>query len=266
MSLAIWQKFWAARPGSTDLSSSVLSGRRELLAGAAVFAAMPTAASTSWLAAVIVLGLALLVPTTWQFRLVLLAFGLPEVLGLPWPFACFTAAGACWSLAPTPMHDLVQLPRRRFALWQWSLLAGLGALAGGVVVMIDAARIEAGYTFALPIPPIPPIALLTVLALFAALANATGEELLWRGVLAHFGARETRIALVLTAQAASFGGAHWFGIPEGVFGVLAAAIYSGVVFLVGRRYGFFGALLVHLVTDAVIFCIVVRTAQFSWSG
>ena len=47
-----------------------------------------------------------------------------------------------------------------------------------------------------------------------AVANSVGEELLWRGALAHEG-RVLPVAAQYCLQVVSFGLAHWHGLPGG---------------------------------------------------
>lgn len=157
----------------------------------------------------------------------------------------------------------LHVSRTRVHLWEGVVLAGIGAACGAVVAMLDVENIDAGYVFPLPLPP---IFLLPLLATSAALVNALGEELLWRGVLLRVGRQDVNGPLMLWTQTLSFGAAHYYGIPQGMVGVLAAALYSALIFSLFRRYGFLGAVIVHLATDIVIFLAVIPHARFAWSG
>lgn len=95
-----------------------------------------------------------------------------------------------------------------------------------------------------------------------AVFNSVGEEILWRGVLADV--LHARAVVRYGVQAVSFGVAHLHGIPGGVVGTVFAGIYSGIVYLLYRRYGFATALLAHFVTDLVLFIMMALTATYAF--
>ncbi len=111
------------------------------------------------------------------------------------------------------------------------------------------------------IPPVSPV-LLVLAGLGFAAANALGEELMWRGLVARaMESSGVRIDLALLLQALSFGLVHIHGFPRGWIGVLLAAIY-GLMMGVLRRTS--GGLLVpwvaHVCADLVIFGVLAMLA------
>lgn len=228
-----------------------------------MFGLLPTVSRVSWILAALVVAASVIFSSSWRFRVVMLAFAVPEFLALPWPAACFAAAASYGWTNRSRTREPAAAQRQNLNWWRRLLLVAVGGASGGVVVLLDIRQIQAGYTFPLPIPP---PALLPVMALVAAVVNALGEELLWRRVLLDLGRQEPRFGILVLSQALSFGVAHYFGIPPGFPGALAATAYSTVLFLVSRRYGFRQAVVVHISTDIVIFLIVLQNARFAWSG
>lgn len=111
--------------------------------------------------------------------------------------------------------------------------------------------------------------LLVLLAVIGAcaIANAIGEELLWRGVLTDaldrnaLGPQISPAAVVLV-DATSFGLAHWHGLPGGPIGIGLSAAFGMVVGLLRRAVGLTYAITCHAVVDVVLFCIAVHDANF----
>lgn len=140
-----------------------------------------------------------------------------------------------------------------------AIVAAIGALAGLVVVWMDYDRLHSGeLTFHLPLPP---TWALYALALGIAIVNGIGEELLWRGVIGSLLAGAP-LFIQFAVQAVTFGIAHWYGIPNGPVGVVAASLYSIVVFQVWRRHGLLASTILHIATDTVVFVVVVRHASY----
>lgn len=197
--------------------------------------------------------------------MVLGVFVAAEVSGLTWPVAPLLAAACFFASAPGSLRRRLQhrgsasVGRLRI----WLLVVVLSIAAGIIVIALDWGNTRAGYTFAFPVPPAWTFPLI---ALGAALVNALGEEALWRGVLADVSDPVLRLGSAVGLQSLSFGLAHFHGIPNGVLGVVAAAAYSALVYGVSIRLGPRGAFVAHLLTDLVIFVVVVHFARFAWSG
>lgn len=230
----------------------------------AVFGLVPSILPVSWLTALLIGTVGVLLVRGWRLRVVLTAFVVAEVSGLPWPVAPLLAAACFFAFTPGSLRRLVRqrgcTSGRRAA---WFLVVLVSVAAGTAVVALDWTTIRSGYTFAFPAPP--PWSF-PLVALGAALVNALGEEALWRGVLSDVGAPVLRLRAAVCLQSFSFGLAHFHGIPNGVLGVVAAAVYSALVYGISMRLGARGALVAHLLTDLVIFVVVVHFAQFAWSG
>jgi len=92
--------------------------------------------------------------------------------------------------------------------------------------------------------------------------NALVEECIYRGILwegLHIITRRWEVALII--QALIFGVAHWWGVPNGVAGVMLATIYG--LMMGGVRYVAGGLLLpivVHVFADLVIFALLLDMA------
>jgi membrane protease YdiL (CAAX protease family) len=194
------------------------------------------------------------------------AYAAPVLVAAPWPVHCATACAA-WAFSirrserdVRPVRPTVAFPRTPLAV---AGLVALGGIAGGTVVFLDRVRIvQNGFVF--PVGrPAPPVLVLVVVVL--ALANALAEELLWREMLdTTLSDRSRRGRYVV--QILTFGVGHWNGIPHAVVGVVASGAFSAVVYRVRERFGLLGAVLVHTVTDLVIFAAVARYAVYSWTG
>lgn len=112
------------------------------------------------------------------------------------------------------------------------------------------------------IPDLPVVALVGAGLVFA-LANAIGEEFIWRGV----GTRaleklDMPSAGVIAIQSLSFGLVHIHGFPRGWIGVGLATVYGAM--LGGLRYvsgGLLAPWIAHVVADLVIFAVLVVLAQ-----
>ncbi|WP_159448401.1 CPBP family intramembrane glutamic endopeptidase [Demequina sp. NBRC 110052] len=111
-----------------------------------------------------------------------------------------------------------------------------------------------------------PSALVIALGVVAmALANAAGEELVWRGALLTE-SRGARTAAVYAIQVVSFGAAHWHGIPGLWKGVLLTGIASLLFLLVHRRWGIVASIIAHAGADIALFFGVLPMVLFTrWS-
>lgn len=87
-----------------------------------------------------------------------------------------------------------------------------------------------------------------------ALANALIEELWFRGVL--LGSLKPLLSptRAIVVHGVVFGLFHWFGTPQGVLGVLLAAVWGGLLgWWVVRRGSLWPAVIVHFIADMAIF-------------
>lgn len=194
----------------------------------------------------------------------LAAYAAPSVFGAPWPVHCFTAA-AVWLVLARRDGIEVRRPPRSVAPrpLDVALCLALGLTSGAIVVWLDWSRIVAnGFSFPQSTPP---VWLLGVVVLVLAVVNAVGEELIWRVALV-LEQPWTSLLALYAIQAITFGLAHWNGIPRGAAGVMAAAVYSALLYAISRRYGPWMATLTHIVTDVVIFAMIAANASFLTFG
>jgi uncharacterized protein len=90
-----------------------------------------------------------------------------------------------------------------------------------------------------------------------AIVNATGEELVWRGLL------QDRLQILfgptmaIAIQGGSFGAQHAHGFPRGIVGVTLAGIWGLMLgWLRKRSGGILAPILAHVIADATIATIV----------
>jgi len=87
-----------------------------------------------------------------------------------------------------------------------------------------------------------------------ALANSLVEEFWFRGLL--MGALKPLVPMgrLIVLQAVVFGLIHWFGTPQGVWGVILAGVWGGLLgWWVYVRKSLWPALMVHFLADMLIF-------------
>ncbi|HEY4269602.1 MAG TPA: CPBP family intramembrane glutamic endopeptidase [Galbitalea sp.] len=96
---------------------------------------------------------------------------------------------------------------------------------------------------------------ITIAAL--ALANAFGEEILWRGALLETQA-QWPVAVTYAVQAGSFGLAHLNGTPVGIPGLVVTAAFACAALWCHRRYGLLASIVLHSAADLVLFIEVFR--------
>lgn len=102
-----------------------------------------------------------------------------------------------------------------------------------------------------------PAALLIGSAALFSLANAILEELIWRGWIQNWLAVALGIRPAIVLQAASFGLAHWAGLPSGWTGVMLASAYGLLLgALANKTKGLLAPFLAHVATDAAVFGIL----------
>jgi hypothetical protein len=135
-------------------------------------------------------------------------------LTLPWPAPALVAIVAAGLLGWRPKLMIVR-PQR-----PW-----IASAAKVLVVSVAAvAPLANARTSASPLlihAHNPSVLILAALVLSAALVNAAGEELLWRG-LRYDTCTGSPVWFMLATQAVSFGLSHGHGVPSGLTGVLAA--------------------------------------------
>ncbi len=140
-----------------------------------------------------------------------------------------------------------------------TLFAGLvtpGALVGWVHLF------EPDISDLVGIIPQQPIYLLALGGAVFALANATFEEWVWRGIFQPTLRAEFGLRWAIVLQAVSFGLAHAHGFPRGVAGVVLAgswAVLLGILRQVAG--GLLAPVLAHVVADAAIASIVIWLAR-----
>lgn len=111
--------------------------------------------------------------------------------------------------------------------------------------------------------PRPPWLALVALVMGASVLNSVGEEVLWRGVLVDaLSQTHEKTWLVGALTSASFGAAHYGGIPSGPSGVVLAGAFGAVMFVLRNRRGLLAAVIAHAVTDMAIFSAVAANTLF----
>ena len=108
----------------------------------------------------------------------------------------------------------------------------------------------------------PPGSVVVFALIMLAIANAFGEETLWRGVLVDE-TRGLRAGGIASVQFASFGFAHWYGLPPGPLGVMLAGTYSCALYWLATRRGMRASVTAHAVTDVILFTAVLPSVLFT---
>lgn len=144
-------------------------------------------------------------------------------------------------------------------------ISSLGIALGGAVIVVSAVSLIIWYRLFNPdiseftafLPRASGVALLSAGLAFS-LVNALVEEYIYRGILWEGLLDITQSwKTTLIIHALIFGVAHWWGVPNGVVGVVMAVVYG--LMMGGVRYISGGLLLpivVHLFADLVIFALV----------
>ena len=181
-------------------------------------------------------------------------------VGLPWPVPALLAAVILlgWRRGDSSTSWTCSRDRRlsrRSALLVVALTAAAGA---GVAYVVADLSLPPHLTVGLDEPP---AAVLVAGVLLVSLVNSTGEELLWRGVLASWLDRVSgRAIVVVPATASSFGLSHLSGIPSGVVGVLGAFAFGVVLAVLRPRVGLVGCIAVHAAVDLALLVVIVPRA------
>ncbi|WP_165821015.1 CPBP family intramembrane glutamic endopeptidase [Nocardioides gansuensis] len=188
---------------------------------------------------------------------------------LPWQLAWWPLPGlvgvAVYLLARTLTGDQTDTHRTGIRLGRVSaeeiwMVAGVVLTSASVLLVFSRAappRIGAGASFLTTMTPWS----LVIAGLAFGLLNALVEELLFRGaVLHHLGNALGKWTAVLV-QALAFGMLHLNGYPYGPVGVGLAFVYGlllGAMRL--RSGGLLAPWIAHVLTDLVIFGLIVSTA------
>jgi membrane protease YdiL (CAAX protease family) len=177
--------------------------------------------------------------------------------GVLWPLPMVLAL-VLVAAAARLTRDTIPPPRLgpwgRVPLVPTALVAGvtpLGLLGWHALTRPDLSDVVRTF-----LPPAPLIALVLGGAVFT-LANATLEELVWRGVLQRGMESTLGPALAIVVQAASFGLAHAHGVPRGVAGVLLSGSWAVMLGWLRRRSGgLLAPIVAHVVADATIVALL----------
>ena len=191
--------------------------------------------------------------------------GLLTLVGVPW-IASASISGLIWFVLENQKRalDVVKRGIRRSTAAGFALASLLGLLAGSMVVPLVQAQVRDATV---QIPIIAPPAWVVALAVVAfALANAIGEELLWRGAILSESS-QLGLPMIFVVQAASFGLAHLGGLPGGWAGCLLTGLASVLFVLIHRRLGMVASVAAHLLADLAIFTSVAPLVLFTgWSA
>ncbi|MBN1882589.1 MAG: CPBP family intramembrane metalloprotease [Deltaproteobacteria bacterium] len=165
---------------------------------------------------------------------------------------------------------LVFEPLRSGSLWlRRGRITPRGIAVGGVIIAVSCVSLVLWYRLCNPdiseftafLPPSSGIALLATGLAFS-LVNALTEECIYRGILwegLHAVTHRWQTALIV--QALIFGVAHWWGVPNGIVGIILGIVYGLMMGFV--RYVAGGLLLpiaVHIFADLVVFALLLDTA------
>lgn len=137
-------------------------------------------------------------------------------------------------------------------------VAAVALLAWYAIVKPDLADIVRTYV------PAQPVALLAPGAVLFAMLNAAIEEAAYRGIL--LSALDATLgpgAVAVLLQAVAFGALHLYGgFPRGMVGVVLAFVYGLMLGALRRKAGgLLAPWLAHVLTDVVIFSIVIALAR-----
>jgi len=136
-----------------------------------------------------------------------------------------------------------------------TLFAGLvtpGALIGWVILL------QPDVSDLVDVIPKASLWLLALGGAIFALANATLEEFVWRGILQPKLTAEFGLAWAISLQALSFGIAHAHGFPRGLVGIALAGSWAVVLGVLRHvASGLLAPIVAHVVADSTIACIVI---------
>jgi membrane protease YdiL (CAAX protease family) len=221
---------------------------------AVAIALMIVTSQLSWVATLAATIVCILAARGKASRLALALLGVLLAAGIPW-IAAAALCGFLWVLLTAKRTASRWVPRR----WTVPTVVGIvaiGAAAGGVAAGVSVLQYS-DNPIQLDIVAPPQLALWIAVVALAA-ANAFGEEVLWRGILAdELGDIGPAVAVLL--QAISFGAAHWFGLPTGLWGAILAALFSCAMYWLSSRHGMLSSTVAHAITDVMIFAVLAPT-------
>lgn len=204
---------------------------------------------------------ALIVARTWRMRLCCGLVGGGMLVGMPW-IILPAVAGWAWFLMSNTHRPTFRLQRFSGHRPQVGLLAaiGFGLLSGFVASFLVADQLRDQpllLNFARP-----SVVLLVLSVVAMAALNASGEELIWRAALSDAGSTLAFTHLVVL-QAVSFGLAHYHGLPGGVTGMLACAVFSVGCSFLHVKAGLTASITAHFVADIIIFASALPRIAFA---
>ena len=181
--------------------------------------------------------------------------------GLTWPMPAY-AAWLAFVVAQGaqsrswPVVELVKRPK--------PLSAVLGIVIGIVAGLAAIALFGHGMRWHPIVVPLPWPGLIGIafFAVAGSVFNAIGEELVWRAMVPRLIGPERPMVVSVVVPGVSFGMAHYFGLPSGWWGVLAASVYGTALSALHRRHGFLTCVIAHLLTDVILFYWALRWAFF----
>ena len=225
--------------------------------GVATTLAVLVIAAHAWAVLAIATVLGVFIARSFRAKLSIAALGALLGAGVPWIVAPALTALLWLSLAPKDR------PRRCRSRWSAraippTLLVGVGC--GAVAAAVAFAQ-QSHDPVQLDMVA-PPFWIQCAALILMAVANAFGEETIWRGLLADE-MQGAATSLRWVAQIASFGFAHWSGLPGGPIGVLLAAGFSAAQYAIWKRHGMLASTVSHAIVDVIIFATVLPTVLFT---
>lgn len=183
-------------------------------------------------------------------RIGLGVLGMLLICGVPWIIApCLAGAvWVVWWVRSSPVKVSALRPRWRSGTIL--LILCCGAISGVLAAQVSLVQYRDNPIQIDTVQPSPVALWLGIVVL--SLANAFGEEVLWREMLAREirGLRAVSAALLMFV---SFGLAHWYGLPAGLIGAVLSGVCSVALFWLRSKHGPFASMLAHFVTDTVLF-------------
>ncbi|MEL6827116.1 MAG: CPBP family intramembrane glutamic endopeptidase [Pseudomonadota bacterium] len=102
-------------------------------------------------------------------------------------------------------------------------------------------------------------ALLLLSAAIFSVINALLEEVVWRGILLRALIKKSNATVAVVVSAASFGIAHFHGVPNGILGVILSGFYAVLLSLLALRTGgIFAPIVTHIFADIAVFIAVLH--------
>jgi membrane protease YdiL (CAAX protease family) len=181
----------------------------------------------------------------------------------PWYLLLPLLAYAVIVLAWPPLRRTA--PRFAFGRWTgWPLAAAVGLGVGTSVALMffqtlgrpEVADLATGV-------PVAVFGNLLFAGICFSVANATLEELIFRGILWEVAAAEWNVGVALGATTVLFGLGHLHGYPPGPLGAVLAGVFGLALGLLRWWTGGLGlAIAVHVCADATIFGLLCSSGAF----